>query len=51
MTEAKLGLIVVAALIIVFAFVMRSMGALRMTGAVTAATVTIAIAAALYLTQ
>lgn len=51
MTEARLGLLVVAAVIIAFAYAMRAMGALRTASAVTAAVATVAIAAALFFTQ
>ncbi|WP_022720658.1 hypothetical protein [Rhodopseudomonas sp. B29] len=51
MTEAKLGLIVVAVVIIAFATAMRAVGALRTASAVTAAATTVAIATALFFTQ
>jgi hypothetical protein len=51
MTEAKAGLIAVAAIIVVFAVAMRAVGALRTASAITAGVVTIAIAAALFITQ
>jgi hypothetical protein len=51
MTEAKLGLIVVALLIVGFAIAMRVVGALRTATTVFAIVVTIAIAASLFFTQ
>ncbi|MFC0239413.1 hypothetical protein [Rhodopseudomonas telluris] len=51
MTEAQWGLIVVTAIIIVFAAAMRSIGALRTGGTVTAIVVTIVVATSLFLTQ
>jgi hypothetical protein len=51
MTEAKLGLIIVALLITGFAIAMRFAGALRMATTVTAIVVTIGIAASLFVTQ
>ena len=51
MTEAKLGLIVVALLISSFAIAMRTMGALRTATTVFAIVVTVAIAASLFVTQ
>ncbi|WP_420131743.1 hypothetical protein [Rhodopseudomonas sp.] len=51
MTEAQWGLIVVSAIIIAFAMAMRSVGALRTAGTVTAIVVTLVIAGSLFLTQ
>lgn len=51
MTDAKLGLIVVAVVIAGFAIAMRVMGALRTATTVFAIVVTIAIAASLFFTQ
>ncbi|MCP9627479.1 hypothetical protein NML43_10300 [Rhodopseudomonas palustris] len=51
MTEAQWGLIVVTAIIIVFAVAMRSVGALRTASTATAIVVTVVIAASLFLTQ
>lgn len=51
MAEAKIGLVVVALIIIAFAIVMRTMGALRTATTVVAIVVTVAIAATLFLTQ
>lgn len=51
MSEAKLGLIVVALLLIGFAVAMRNVGALRTGGTVTAILTTCAIAATLFFTQ
>lgn len=51
MSEAQLGLVVVAVLVIGFAIAMRVMGALRTAGTVTAIATVCAIAAALFFTQ
>ncbi|GGH12900.1 hypothetical protein GCM10007036_11120 [Alsobacter metallidurans] len=51
MTDAQLGLAVTTPIIIVFAIALRRMGVLRTTGAATAVLASVAIAAALYLTQ
>jgi len=51
MTEAKLGLLMVATIIIVFAATLRKMGAISTAAAVAAAIASIAIASFLFLTQ
>ena len=51
MSDAQMGLIVATPVIVVFAVMLRRMGVLGTTGAVAAVTASVAIAAALFLTQ
>lgn len=51
MTDAQMGLVVTTPIIAVFALALRRMGVLPTTGAVTAVLASVAIAAALFLTQ
>jgi hypothetical protein len=51
MTEAQLGLLAGAAIIIAFTLAMRRVGALQTAGTAAALATTITIAVALYLTQ
>jgi hypothetical protein len=51
MSEAQLGLLTATPIIVTFAFTLRAMGALSTTAAVSASTLSVAIAAVLFLTQ
>ena len=51
MTDAKLGLLVTAPLLVGFAVMLHRMGALQRTGTILAATATIVIAAILFTAQ
>lgn len=51
MSDAQMGLIVATPVIVVFAVMLRRMGVLGTTATVAAVTASVAIAAALFLTQ
>jgi hypothetical protein len=50
-SDAQIGLVTAAPLIIVFAVMLYRMGVLRLTGTIAAVTMSVVIAAALFLTQ
>lgn len=51
MSEAQLGLLTVTPILVLFAVMLRAMGALSTTATVSASTLSIAIAVVLFLTQ
>jgi len=51
MTDAQFGLVMATPIIIVFAIMLFRMGVLRLSGTVTAVTMSVVIAAGLFLTQ
>jgi len=51
MTDAQFGLVMATPIIIVFAIMLYRMGVLRLSGTVTAVTMSVVIAAGLFLTQ
>ncbi|WP_201752045.1 hypothetical protein [Microvirga arsenatis] len=51
MTDAQFGLLMATPIIIVFAIMLYRMGVLRLSGTVTAVTMSVVIAAGLFLTQ
>lgn len=51
MSDAQVGLMMATPLIIIFAVMLHRMGVLRLTGTVAAVTMSVLIAAALFLTQ
>ena len=51
MSDAQIGLITAAPLIVIFAIMLYRMGVLRLSGTIAAVTMSVAIATALFLTQ
>ena len=51
MSDAQIGLMTAAPLIVVFAIMLHRMGVLRLSGTIAAVTMSVVIAAALILTQ
>lgn len=51
MTDAQFGLVMATPIIVVFAIMLYRMGVLRLSGTVTAVTMSVVIAAGLFLTQ
>ena len=51
MSDAQLGLLTTTPILVIFAFALRATGALSTTAAVSASTLSVAIAVALFLTQ
>ncbi|WP_200879360.1 hypothetical protein [Microvirga sp. BSC39] len=51
MSDAQVGLVMATPLIIIFAIMLHRMGVLRLTGTITAVTMSVVIAATLFLTQ
>ena len=51
MSEAQLGLLTATPILVIFAFSLRAMGALSTTAAVSASSLSVAIAVVLFLTQ
>jgi len=51
MSDAQVGLVMATPFIIIFAIMLHRMGVLRLTGTVTAVTMSVVIAATLFLTQ
>jgi hypothetical protein len=51
MTDAQVGLVMATPLIIIFAIMLHRMGVLRLSGTITAVSMSVAIATVLFLTQ
>ncbi len=51
MTDAQVGLVLAAPLIVIFAVMLYRMGVLRLTGTISAVAMSVAIAVVLFLTQ